>query len=228
MPGTNQPSLQIGEYRFAFTSKSGAPLQEVQVIIRHGRVLEKQQIDLNIWLAAENNRFNDTDYLVQFTANLRSALAEQLEPMNLGPGIIELIHPAPDELETFASINIDEDLADTSYMIAESVENGRALNIGLFDHITHGKSDAQIEITAASSGSPGMILSSVSPHACILINYSAFEDNFSALAQRIIEQLIHFSGVTTQSVPSELDQPQFFNQEIAARLRRHPIFYNAE
>lgn len=228
LPGSNQQSLQIGDYRFAFTSKSGLPLQEVQVIIRHGRAVDMQKVDLNIWLASKKDRFNDTNYLAQFKAHLRGALTEQLAPMNLAVGIIEFFHPAPDELDTFASINIDDDLADCSYMIAESVENGRALNIGLFDRITQGKLDTQIEIKASSSGSPGMILSSASPQTCVLINYSAVEDNFAALAQSIIEQLIHFSGVHPQIVQSEPDQPQFFNQEIAWQVRRHPIFYNAD
>ncbi|NLN70009.1 MAG: hypothetical protein GX142_04395 [Chloroflexi bacterium] len=51
--------------------------------------------------------------------------------MKITPGRIETYHPAPDELPAFACINVETDLADCSYMIAESIEDGRILNVGL-------------------------------------------------------------------------------------------------
>jgi hypothetical protein len=222
----DQTSFQSGDYRFTFSTSSGLPLGEVQVIIRHTRALDRQKVDLNLWMALENERFNDLNFLAQFKAHLRAALIEHLQPMNLEPGTIEYFHPAPDELDTFSSINLDTDVADISYMIAESVENTRALNVGLIDRFTQGDPPIDADVIAVSSGSPGMILSPISPHACILVNYSAFEEDYAGLAHALIEQLIVFSGV---DAPCALpDQPQGLNQEIELRLRRHPIFYSAE
>jgi hypothetical protein len=226
LPCADQTSFQSGDYRFTFTTRSGLPLGEIQVIIRHPRTLDRQKVDLNLWMALENERFNDFKYLEQFEAHLRAALIEHLQPMNLAPGSIEYYHPAPDELSTFACINLDTDLADISYMIAESVENTRALNVGLVDRFTQGDPPIDAEVIAISSGSPGMILSPVSPHACILVNYSAIEEDYTALAQALIEQLIVFSGVAGQCAQPE--QPQGVSQEIEWRLRRHPIFYSAD
>lgn len=226
LPCADQSSLQSGDYRFTFSTNSGLPLGEVQVIIRHTRALDQQQVDLNLWMALENEHFNDLNYQAQFEAHLRTALIENMQPMNLAPGNIEYFHPAPDELGTFACINLDTDIADISYMIAESVENTRALNVGLVDRFTRGNPPKSAEVTAISSGSPGMILSPASPHACILINYSAFEEDYSALAQALIEQLIVFSGVDAQCAQSQ--QTQGVNQETEWRLRRHPIFYSAD
>lgn len=228
LPCASQQSLQIGDYRFAFDTQSGLPLQEVQVIIRHGRALDLQKIDLNFWLALENERFNHLDYIKQFEGKLRNALVECLAPMNLAPGKIACLHPAPDELASFACINLDSDLADCSYMIAESVENGRALHIGLVNHINQGDPPVEADVKAVSSGSPGMILSPNSPHACILVNYSAFEDDFSGLAQTIIEQLVYFSGVHPQPKQPGQDQPLAVNRDLVWLLRRHPIFYDAD
>ncbi|MBW6465392.1 MAG: hypothetical protein K0B06_02675 [Brevefilum sp.] len=225
LPCADQSSLQSGDYRFTFSTSSGLPLGEIQVIIRHTRALDLQNIDLNLWMALENERFNDLHYLAQFEAHLRAALVEHLQPINLVPGRIEYYHPAPDELGTFACINLDTDLADISYMIAESVENTRALNIGLVDRFTQGDPPIDAEVSAISCGSPGMILAPVSPHACILVNYSAFEENYAALAQALVEQLIVFSGVDEHC--AQPDQPQDLSQEIEWRLLRHPIFYAA-
>jgi len=226
LPCADQTSFHSGDYRFSFSTRSGQPLEEVQVIIRHTRALDQQKVDLNLWMALENERFNNLDYLAQFETHLRAALIEHMQPMNLAPGSIEYFHPAPDELGTFACINLDTDLADISYMIAESVENTRALNVGLVDRFSQGDPPMDAEVAAVSSGSPGMILSPVSPHACILVNYSAFEGDFSALAQAIIEQLIVFSGVDAQC--AQLEQPQTINQGVEWRLRRHPVFYSAD
>jgi hypothetical protein len=226
LPCADQTSFQSGDYRFTFSTRSGQPLGEVQVIIRHTRALDRQKVDLNLWMALENERFNDFKYLEQFEAHLRAALIEHLQPMNLAPGSIEYYHPAPDELSTFACINLDTDLADISYMIAESVENTRALNVGLVDRFTQGDPPIAAEVIAISSGSPGMILAPVSPHACILVNYSAIEEDYTALAQALIEQLIVFSGVAGQC--AKLEQSDALNQEIEWRLRRHPIFYSAD
>jgi len=226
LPCADQASFQSGDYRFSFSTNSGQPLGEVQVIIRHTRALDHQKVDLNLWMALENERFNDLNYLAQFEAHLRAALIEHMQPMNLAPGSIEYFHPAPDELGTFACINLDTDLADFSYMIAESVENTRALNVGLVDRFTQGDPPMDAEVTAISSGSPGMILSPISPHACILVNYSAFEEDYAGLAHALTEQLIVFSGIDAPC--AQPDQPQELNHEITWRLRRHPIFYSAE
>jgi hypothetical protein len=226
LPCADQTSFKSGDYRFSFSTSSGLPLEEVQVIIRHTRALGRQKVDLNLWMALENESFNDLNYLAQFEAHLRAALIEHMQPMNLVPGSIEYFHPAPDELSTFACINLDTDLADISYMIAESVENTRALNIGLVDRFTQGDPPIDAEVIAVSSGSPGMILSPVSPHACILVNYSAFKEDYAALAQTLIEQLIVFSGVKAHSPKAE--QPEGLNQEMEWRLRAHPIFYSAD
>jgi hypothetical protein len=226
LPFPSQQTMQIGNYRFAFATKSGSTLQEVQVIIRQGRALSLQKLDLNLWLALEDETFNEPEYLAEFEANLRSALKEHLASMNMAPGKIETYHPAPDELATFACINLDSDLADCSYMIAESVDNGRALNIGLVDRFTRGDPASEAEMSAVSSGSPGMILSPVSPHACILVNYSVFKDDFSALANAIIKQLVAFCGLAPETAAA--DQPLALNHDLIWRLRHHPIFYNAD
>ena len=225
LPCASHPALQIGDYRVTFAVRSGQPLQEVQVIIRQGRALDLQKVDLNLWLALEDERFNDPNYLAQIEAGLREALKQELAPMNLAPGKIETFHPAPDELAAFASINLDSELADCSYMISQSIENGRALNIGFVDHLTRGNPPVDAEVSAVSSGSPGMILSPVSPHACVLINFSAYAEDFSALAKAIVDQLVNFSGVQAQS--NQPEQPLTLNQDLAWLLRRHPIFYDA-
>lgn len=226
LPFATQQALQIGNYQFTFATKRGMPLQDVQVIIRHGRALERQKVDLNLWLALEDEGINDPDFLAKFETNLRSALVEKMAPMNLVPGKLAYYHPAPDVLATFAAINLDTDLADCSYMIAESVENGRALNIGFVDRFTRGDPPMDVDTSAVTSGAPGMILSPVSPHACILVNYAVFEGDFSALANAIIEQLVYFCGANPLNAPP--DQPLVINPDLIWQLRRHPLFYDAD
>lgn len=226
LPFHNQQAFQIGNYRFAFATHSGNPLQEVQVIIRKGRALDLQKVDLNLWMALEDEFFYEPENLAKFEAKLRSELKVQLAPMMLAPGKIETSHPAHDELASFTCINPDTDLPDCSYMIAESVENGRALNIGLVDRFTRGVPPIDAETAAVSCGAPGMILSPVSPHACILVNYSAFTNEISALAKAIVEQLVVFCGLPPHPVPAE--QPLALNPDLVWRLRQHPIFYNAD
>ena len=226
MPAASQQGLLNGDYRFTFTTKTGLPLQDVQVIIRQGRALDRQQIDLNLWLALADEGFDEPDISTQFEADLRSALAEQMAPMNLAPGKIEIYHPAPDELDAFSSVNLDSDLADCSYMIAESVENGRAINVGLVDRFTHGEPPTEADLTALSCGSPGMILSPASPHACILINYSAYEGDIPNLAKAIVVQLLNFCGIPMQNTLS--DYPLALSADLVWRLRRHPLFYDAD
>jgi hypothetical protein len=86
LPCGSQQTLQPGSYRLAFTTSSGLPLHEVQIIIRQSRVLQQQKVDFNFWIALEDERFNRPDFLSQFEADLRHALADQLVPMNLAPG----------------------------------------------------------------------------------------------------------------------------------------------
>ncbi len=226
LPFANQQSLQIGEYQFSFATQSGAPLQEVQIIIRQGRALDMQKLDVNLWLALENENFNQPEFLHQFEVNLRTSLREILAPMNLTPGTFAFYHPAPDELAAFACINLDSDLADCSYIITETVENSRALNIGLVDRITRGDPPMDAGVSAISSGTPGMILSPVSPHACVLVNYPDFAENFAGLARAVVEQLVHFCCGHPGSGQS--DQPLALNRDVLWRLRRHPIFYDAD
>jgi len=228
-PRSSEQSLMLGDYRFAFNTKTSAPLQEVQMIIRTGRALEQQQINFNLWLAVEDIRFSDPEKFENFEAEIRAALHTQLAPLNLVPGKIECYHPAPAELESFATINLDTDLADCSYMISESITNHRALNIGLVNRIFQGTPPTITDLAAACSGSPGMILAPGSPHTCILVSWSAFQGDIEALTEAILQQLVVFSGIETEDIPH---QPQstslVLNKEIAWRLRRHPIFFDVD
>ena len=227
-PRANQQALQAGEYRFSFAASSGAGLQEIQFIIRSGRALGNQKFDLNFWLALKNVPFFDQAQLDTFKVQIQQALRTRLAPYNLSPGRINFVHPAPDELESFAVINLDSDLADCSYMIAESVTHDRALNIGLVDEILQGDPPIRSDVGAITSGSPGMILSSGSPHACILIDWPKYEADLNALAEAIIQQLIIFSGIETKDTwQPEQGSSIIFNREIAWRLRHHPLFYDA-
>ncbi len=230
MPTHNHQSLQIGDYQFSFAITSGMPLLDTQVIIRHGGVFDRQNLDLNLWLALENVNFNDQDNLTHFEIKLRESLTEQLAPLKITPGSIKCFHPAPDELATFASVNLDTDLTDCSYMITESIENGRALNVALVERITQGNPPVDAPVNAVCSGSPGMILSPASPHACILVNYSPFEDDFSALAKTIIEQLVVFCGIkedllSTHPLDANPGLSMGLTNEEEWRLRNHPLFY---
>lgn len=227
-PRANQQSLQPGEYRFNFATTSGKGLEEIQFIIRSGRALGRQNIDLNFWLAMKENPFIDQPALDQFKKQVHQALTKRLVPFNLMPGQIAFVYPAPDEIESFSSINLDSDLGDCSYMIAESVSNDRALNIGFVDEIYKGNPPQPAHVAAISSGCPGMILSPGSPHSCIMVHWPSFLNNPHTLVDAIIEQLIIFSGIETK----DAGQPEngtnlVLNQEIAWRLRRHPLFYDA-
>lgn len=227
-PRANEQALQTGEYRFLFTTASGEGLQEIQFIIRSGRALGRQKFDLNFWLALKNDPLFDQSTLELFTNDLRKALSTRLAPFNFTPGVINFFQPAPDELESFSVVDLDSDVADCSYMIAESVTNGRALNIGLVDEICGGGTPSSATAGAISSGSPGMILSPGSPHACLLIHWPTFRDETYALAEAIIQQMIVFSGIDLNQTgqPANEDKP-VLNREIAWRLRRHPLFYDA-
>lgn len=228
LPCSAQESLSPGDYRFSFTTRSGTALEELQTIIRSGRALGLQKIDLNFWLALENEQFNDGAFIDQFETELTQALERQLQPFDLALGEIELVHPAPDELGAFSIINTQTDLADCSYMMSESFSNSRALNIGFVDQIIRDEQGNAPKIDALSAGSPGMILSSASPHACILVEWSAFENDFEGLAVAILQQLVKFCGIVTTEEESPESQPLMLNQDIAWQLRRHPIFYPAE
>ncbi|MFW5713778.1 MAG: hypothetical protein ACOCYU_03825, partial [Brevefilum sp.] len=228
-PRDNRQVLKPGDYRFSFSTSSGDGLQEVQFIIRSGRALGLQKIDLNFWLAMNGSRILDQSEQNQLTDQIYHALKERLAPFNLSPGRVDFIHPAPDELDSFSVINLDSDLADCSYMIAESVANDRALNIGMVDKIYQGEPPQPSTVKAVSSGAPGMILASGSPHACILIQWPEFIEDPHSLAEAIIQQLIIFSGIETKDIDQLDHGPELIlNREIAWRLRRHPLFYDAE
>jgi hypothetical protein len=224
LPCAPQKSLSQGEYRFSFATHSGCALQEVQTIIRSGRTIGPQKIDLNFWLALENELFSDPEFLDQFEAGIAEALEGLLNPFDLILGEIDLFHPAPDELGSFAEVNIDTDLVDCSYIIAESFSNGRALNIGLVEKILTDEGERSQYNSALSAGSPGMILASASPHACILAEWETFKDDIEGLARAIIQQLIVFCGICNL----EMAQSTTLNHDIAWQLSRHPIFYPAE
>ncbi len=227
-PRGSHQSLMPGDYRFSFATSSGGPIDEIQIIIRSGRALGAQMFDLNLWFAMGSTFVLDGDTLDQYGAKIRSALEIRLAPFNFAPGKIECFHAAPDELESFSSINLDSDLADCSYMISEIVNNERALNIGLVDTIVKGSPPHLTDVEAFSSGSPGMILSPSSPHACILIRWPAYQEDILKLADAIIQQLIIFSGVDIKDAqqPDEVSSLTI-NRELAWRLRRHPLFYDA-
>jgi hypothetical protein len=227
LPRSSNLALPAGEYRFSFGTHRERPLQEVQVIIRAGRALDLQKVDLNFWIAVEDGPFNEAENVDNFIEDIRKALKQRLEPFSLTPGKIDYYHPAPDELESFHNLNIDTDIADCSYLISEIVNNGRALNIALVDSFYSETAENIYEINALSAGSPGMILASASPHSCIFINWSAVHDDIFKMAETIIQQLIIFSGIDLKDVQQEGTQVLTLNREIAWRLRRHPLFYDA-
>jgi hypothetical protein len=228
LPRDNQNPLIPGQYVFSFEAESGAGLDQVQVIIRSGRAVEMQTLDMNFWLAVEDDRFYDQDDLGDLEKDIRESLEEKMLPFNLRPGKIEFIHPAMDELEAFTSINLQTDLADCSYMILESINNTRALNIGLVNQFYDSDPDIEDNITAISSGSPGMILASGSPHSCILIEWPAYKDNLAKFTDAVIEQMIIFSGIDTRNTQSQGSGGLHLNHEIAWRIRRHPLFYESD
>ncbi|MDY6874437.1 MAG: hypothetical protein SVR81_10865, partial [Chloroflexota bacterium] len=124
----------------------------------------------------------------------------------------------------FSNVDVEEDLADCSYMITQTVTNERALNVGLVQTLRETVEGERVECEAASAGVPGMILSRVSPHACILLSWSALGDDPDRMVQALIEQMIAFSGIDN---PLDKGQHLQLNREIAWRLRRHPLFYDA-
>ncbi len=230
-PHTPQKTLLPGNYLFSFFTDTRQNLQEIQIIIRSRPVKELQKVDLNFWLALENDRFNNPDYLQSFISNIHQSLTQHLAPVKLAPGKCDCFFPAPDELSLFTTVNLDTDLPDCSYMIAESVNNDRALNIGLVEQLTTGNPPIQAPCQAVSSGSPGMILSSISPHACIVIGLSGYlndqgEVNFTGLADAIIQQLLVFSGITGEG---ELESDILsLSPEAIHHLRYHPLFYDSD
>jgi hypothetical protein len=113
-------------------------------------------------------------------------------------------------------------------MISENVNNPRGLNIGLVEQIMNNDLETDAEIHAISSGAPGMIMSATSPHSCILIEWPAFKGNLPGLIDALIEQLIRFSGIDIRGTMGPQDQELRMNHEIAWRIRRHPLFYNAD
>jgi len=227
-PRDNQNTLMSGNYRFSFSTKSGDGVQEIQVILRSGRPVELQTLDFNFWLAVDDDLFYTQESLDQLEREVVQSLREKMEPFNLTPGKIAFILPAMDELAAFSSINIQSDLADCSYMISENVNNPRALNIGLVEHIYDGNSTTDAAISAISSGTPGMILSTASPHSCILLEWPTFKGDVPGLVKAILKQLIIFSGIDTRGTQGQEDQNLSINHEIAWRIHRHPLFYDSE
>ena len=227
LPRSTNLTLTPGEYHFNFRTQNGRPLQEVQVIIRAGRALDLQQVDLNFWIAVEEEPFGDPEKVDEFSTQIKTSLQGKMAPFNLVPGKIEILYPAMDELRSFSALNTETDLADCSYMVTETINNARALNIAIVEHLISGSDDGQQEVDAISAGSPGMILTSASPHACIVIRWDAFKNDLTKLADVIIDQLIIFSGIDLQGTQSEGSKPVMLNREIAWRLRRHPLFYDA-
>ncbi len=224
-PRDNQQALQPGDYRFMFETDAGTQLEEIQAIIRAGRALECQAVDMNFWIAAEDDSFIDAEATETFFTTLRAELKKYLSPLSLEPGKFEWIMAAPDEMASFSTVRADQDLADCSYMIAETVTNERALNVGIIQRITKQEGDQTVELNAVSAGVPGMILSSSSPHACVLLSWSVLGNDIGQMTKALIEQMVVFSGIDN---PLEKDQPLTLNREIAWRLRRHPLFYDAE
>ncbi len=227
LPKRNEKVLQAGDFIFSFEMQNPADFEEIQVIIRSNKLADRQTIDINFWLAVTLPAFDEPEFINHFKHEIRQALRQHLLPVNLDLGEIEIIHPAPDELETFAAVNIDTDLADCSYIIAESVKNQRALNIGLVDQLTTGEKDQTAYVQAISSGSPGMILAPSSPHTCILAAWPMFQNDYPALADAIIQQMLIFSGVALSPIQPGTPIPPRLTHEIAWSLRRHPLFYES-
>lgn len=224
-PRDNTVGLHAGTYRFSFSTQSGMPLEDIQVIIRTGRALEKQAFDLNLWIAVDDASFNQEEQINSFIAELLTALTNQLSSLNLVPGKVEVFHAAPDELDAFTSLSAETDLADCSYMIAETVNNSRALNIGFVEKLT---AKDGTPLSVVSTGDPGMILSRTTPHGCMIAAWPAFEGNVPRLAEALLEQLVVFCGIDLEGTGQVEGQPLALNREIAWRLRRHPLFYDAD
>lgn len=227
-PRDNTHSLQPGQYRFAFATSGEKALEEIRVIIRQGRALEMQSLDLSFWFAVDDTRFDQPETMDAFMTAIRQALQQRLSPFNFQVGEIEIRHAAPEELDAFRTINIETDLADCSYMIAETTQNTRAFQVGLVETILATDGSGEIRLPAISTGAPGMILSHNSPHACVLAAWPSFEGDPSRLADALIEQLILFSGIDTEGTQPDGAQMLTLNREVAWRLRRHPLFYDAD
>jgi hypothetical protein len=225
-PRDNQKSLIPGNYLFTFSTQSGEGLSEIQIVLRSGRASDMQTFDINIWMAVNDDAIYNQESLEQLELELSQALQERMRPFNLAPGKITFIQPAMDEVEAFSSIDIQTDLADCSYMIAENVDNLRGFNVGLVEHIYDSQQQEGSKITAISSGAPGMILSTTSPHSCVLIEWPAVKNDIRRLAESILEQLVIFSGIDTHDVQSSQEQKWQINHEIAWRIRRHPLFHD--
>ena len=226
-PVDSQNNLLPGTYCFSFDTQSKSGLQEIRGILRDGRALGLQALDFNLWLAVDDERFYDQDGLDQLEKGLFNHLQQKMIPFNLTPGKITFIHPAMDELEAFSSINTWADVADCSYMISENVDNNRALNLGLVAQIGDGILEAKQGGKAISSASPGMIMSTTSPHTCILLDWNHFKDDLNGLTEAILDQLIRFSGIDVRGIQGQEGEKLTLNQEIAWRIRRHPLFYDA-
>ena len=224
-PRDNTLGLHPGDYRFSFGTKSGLPLEEIQVIIRAGRALDLQTLDLNLWIAVDDETFNTEEHKSTFVSELRQTLTKSLSPFNLVPGNIDIFHAAPDELEVFSTLSVEADLAECSYMISKTVNNIRALNIGLVQQLTIADGAS---LTAISTGKPGMILSQKTPHGSILAAWPAYNGDTQRLTDALIEQLVCFCGIDLEGTGQVIGQPFVFTREIAWRLRRHPLFHNAE
>lgn len=227
-PRDNQNILQAGTYRFSFATHHNRPLETVQVLIRTGRAQSLQAFDLNLWISAEDPTFDDPDHLATFVQTLRQQLTLQLAPFNLIPGRIEVYQPAPDEGSLFEAIEIDRDLADCSYMIVDSVQQLRALHIGIVKRIFRADAAGEVDLDAVSAGAPGMILSDTSPHACVALAWPHFGGSIVALADAIIRLMVTFSGIATAGQHQTNTPALSLNEELAWRLRRHPLFYNAD
>lgn len=225
-PRDNQKSLIPGNYLFTFSTQSGEGLSEIQIVLRSGRASDLQTFDINIWLAVDDDAFYDQESLDRLESEISRVLQERIQPFNLAPGRITFIHPAMDEVEAFSSIDIQTDLADCSYMIAENVDNPRGLNIGLVEKIFDSQQQEPAGITAVSTGAPGMILSTTSPHSCILVDWSEVKGDTPGLVDSILKQLVIFSGIDTRGVQSSQETGSSINHEIAWRIRRHPLFHD--
>ena len=191
------------------------------MIIRSGRALEMQSMDINLWIATDDEVFNAEDQIDGFVSELTESLVKRLTPLNLIPGKIEVFHAAPDEMEAFSTLSVESDLADCSYMIAETVNNSRALNVGLVQALTGADGAAQMAI---STGSPGMILSRTTPHGCILAAWPSFNGDITRFVDALIEQLVVFCGIDLEGTQQVEGQPLVLNREIAWRLAAIPCF----
>ena len=79
-PRINNQALQPGDYRFRFETDEHTDLEEVHVVIRSGRALDTQAIDLNFWVAVSDDRFNDPSKTDAFFSAIREGLNHFLVP----------------------------------------------------------------------------------------------------------------------------------------------------